>query len=153
MVDNKGAKFDDPAVEAVFLKYPQPVQSKLMALRAMIFDTAARTKGVGKIEETLKWGQPSYLTQSTRSGSTIRIDQIKDAPGTFGVYVHCQTSLIETFRSQYPNLMRFEGNRGIIFDAADDLPESALRHCIAMALTYHLRKKNGNSATIPALAG
>jgi hypothetical protein len=37
--------------------------------------------------------------------------------------------------------MKFEGNRGIVFDVADGLPEEALRHCISLALTYHLRKK------------
>ncbi len=152
-MDKTDTKFDDPAVKAVFLTYPEPVRSKLMALRAMIFATAATTPGVGQIEETLKWGQPSYLTPSTRSGSTIRIDQIKDTPGTFGIYFHCQTSLVETFRSQYPDQMRFEGNRSIIFDAAEPLPESALRHCMAMALTYHLRKRRGNADAIPALAG
>lgn len=152
-MDKTDVKFDNPAVKAVFLSYPEPVRSKLMALRAMIFETAACTPCVGRVEETLKWGQPSYLTPSTRSGSTIRIDQIKDTPGKFGVYFHCQTSLVETFRSQYPDQMRFEGNRCIVFDADEALPESALRHCIAMALTYHLRKRRGKADEIPALAG
>ena len=146
-------KFDDQAVRAVFLDYPEPVQSKLLEVRAMIFDMAARTAGVGPIEETLKWGQPSYLTPATRSGSTIRIDQIKNAPGKFGIYFHCQTSLVDSFRSQYSDQLRFEGNRSIVLDAAEPLPESALRHCIAMALTYHLRKRRGNADPIPALAG
>lgn len=145
--------FEDPAVKAVFLGYPQPVQAKLMELRQMIFDTAARTVGVGKLLETLKWGQPSYLTPTTGSGSTIRIDQIKDAPGKFAVYVHCQTTLIGTFRSQYSDQMNFEGNRSIVLDSSETLPNEALRHCFAMALTYHLRKKHGKNDKISALAG
>ncbi len=74
------AESPDPAVEAAFGAYPAPVKAKLLALRRLIFDTAKRTKGVGALEETLKWGQPSYLTPETKSGSTIRIDQVKPTP-------------------------------------------------------------------------
>ena len=44
------------AVENVFAGYPSPVKSKLLALRKLIFATAKTTSGVGKLEETLKWG-------------------------------------------------------------------------------------------------
>ncbi|MGC2316478.1 MAG: DUF1801 domain-containing protein, partial [Bradyrhizobium sp.] len=48
----------DPAVEEVFRAYPKPLKAKLLALRRLIFDTAKTTKGVGALQETLKWGQP-----------------------------------------------------------------------------------------------
>lgn len=133
---------DSPAaaVDAVFSAYPRPVQAKLLALRRLIFDTAKTTKGVGKLEEALKWGQPSYLTTESKSGSTVRIDQLKTEPGGYAVYFHCQTDLVETFRGLYPEL-RYGGNRSILLDAGEKLPEAALRHCIALALTYHARKK------------
>jgi hypothetical protein len=127
------------AVEAVFAAYPKPVKAKLLALRRLILDTAKATKGVGLVEETLKWGQPSYLTPETKSGSTIRIDQIKDAAGQYAIYFHCQTNLVETFRELYPEL-HYGGNRSILLDAEDKVPEAALRHCVALALTYHLGK-------------
>ncbi|WP_424593258.1 DUF1801 domain-containing protein [Bradyrhizobium sp.] len=117
------------------------MKAKLLALRRLIFDTATATKGVGALEETLKWGQPSYLTPETKSGSTIRIDQVKTAAGQYAVYFHCQTDLVETFRALYPELS-FGGNRSILLDARDKLPEAALRHCVALALTYHLNKRN-----------
>jgi hypothetical protein len=72
--------FADPAVEAAFDAYPKPLKPKLLALRRLILDTARTTSGVGALEETLKWGQPSYLTPETKSGSTIRIDAIKSGP-------------------------------------------------------------------------
>lgn len=134
------AESPDPAVEAVFETYPKPVKAKLLALRRLIFDTAKATKGVGALEETLKWGQPSYLTPETRSGSTIRIDQVKPDTGQVAVYFHCQTNLVETFRELYPELS-FAGNRSILLDAGGKLPEAALRHCVALALTYHLDKR------------
>jgi hypothetical protein len=128
------------AVDAVFGAYPRPVQAKLRALRRLIFDTAKTTKGVGALEEALKWGQPSYLTTESKSGSTVRIDQLKKEAGGYAVYFHCQTDLVETFRELYPEL-RYGGNRSILLNAGEKLPEAALRHCIALALTYHARKK------------
>jgi Domain of unknown function (DU1801) len=133
------ADFAESAVEAVFGAYPSPVRSKLLALRRLILDTADATEGVGTLEETLKWGQPSYLTTESKSGSTIRIDQVKAEAGRYAVYFHCQTNLVETFRELYPGL-RYGGNRSILLDAGEKLPEKALRHCIALALTYHARK-------------
>ena len=134
------AGFLDSAVEAVFDGYPKAAKEKLLALRRLIFDTAKTTKGVGSLEETLKWGQPSYLTPETNSGSTIRIDQVKSAANEIAVYFHCQTNLVETFRELYPEL-RYSGNRAVLLDASERLPEAALRHCVALALTYHLGKR------------
>jgi hypothetical protein len=134
-------EFSDPAVDAVFNAYPRPIRTKLLALRRLIFDTARLTKGVGALEETLKWGQPSYLTAETKSGSTIRIDQVKSAADQYAVYFHCQTDLVETFRELYPTEMRYGGNRSILLDAEEELPKAALRHCMALALTYHLNKR------------
>jgi hypothetical protein len=131
----------DPAVAAVFGAYPKPVQSKLLALRRLIFETARVTKGVGRIEETLKWGQPSYLTPETKSGSTIRIDRVKSTAGQYAIYFHCQTDLVETFRELYPTELSYGGNRCILLNAAGKFPAPELRHCVALALTYHLRNR------------
>jgi hypothetical protein len=139
-VVTKSAGGQSAAIDAVFEAFPPPVKSRLLALRRLIFDTAKSTKGVGALEEALKWGQPSYLTTESKSGSTVRIDQIKNEAGGYAVYFHCQTDLVETFRELYPEL-RYGGNRSILLDAGEKLPETALRHCIALALTYHARKK------------
>ena len=93
----KNEAFASPAVEAVFAAYPEPARGRLMALRRLILETAAATDGVGPLDETLKWGQPSYLTPKSRSGTTIRIDRLKT--GGYGLFVNCQTSLIETYRA------------------------------------------------------
>lgn len=142
----KGAKvdpaiFSDPAVGAVFDSYPGPIRAKLFALRCLIFETAKNTAGVGRLEETLKWGQPSYLTAETKSGSTIRIDQVKSAANQYAVYFHCQTDLVATFRERYASELNLVGNRSIVLNAADKIPKPELRHCLALALTYHLSKR------------
>jgi len=136
-----GGGIADPAVAAVFAAYPGRTKAKLLALRQLILETAAATPGVGTLEETLKWGQPSYLTTESRSGSTIRIDRVKPEPGDdserYALYVHCQTTLVSTFRQLYRETLTFGGNRSILLDAARPLPKAALKHCIALALTYH----------------
>ena len=148
MISNKSgspgetrARFSDAAVEAAFDAYPKPLKAKLLALRRLIFDTAGNIDGVGRLEETLKWGQPSYLTPQTKSGSTIRIDRVKSAANQYAVYFHCQTNLVETFRELYPTELNYGDNRSIILNANDEVPEPALRHCVALALTYHLNKR------------
>jgi hypothetical protein len=133
-------RFSDPAVDAVFKSYPKPIRTKLLALRRLILDTADTTKGVGKIKETLKWGQPSSLTPETKSGSTVRIDRVKSSADQYAVYFHCQTGLVETFRELYPKEFSYGGNRSILLKTEDAIAEPALRHCLALALTYHLRK-------------
>ena len=136
---SKPAAPRDRAAAALLRSYPRPIGAKLQALRRLILDTARKTEGVGALAETLKWGQVSYLTSESRSGSTIRIDQVKSTAGRTAVYFHCQTNLVETFRELYPHL-RYGGNRSILLDANDELPEAELRHCVALALTYHLNK-------------
>ncbi len=108
-------------------------------MRTLILDVAVKTQGVGPIEETLKWGQPSYQTAQSKSGSTIRIDARKG--GGYALYFHCQSGLVPTFREIYGDRLLFEGNRAILFEA-DEVPDAALlRHCIAMALTHRLAKR------------
>ena len=130
-----------PEVEAVFRACPKELQPKLRQLRRLILETAAATAGVGPLEEALKWGQPSYLTTASKSGSMVRIDQVKSTPGHYAIYFHCQTDLVATFRELYPDAFSFGGNRSILFSSGDAIPQEPLRHCIALALTYRLRKR------------
>lgn len=135
----------DPAVAAVFDGYPEPLRGRLLALRALILDVAAETEGVGAVEETLKWGQPSYLTPETKSGSTVRIDAVKGEPPRYAAYFHCQSGLVDSFRALYPDGLTFAGDRAIVLGVDEMVPEAALRHCIALALTHHRRKGRGRA--------
>jgi len=137
-------KIADPKVEAAFNVFPPVIRKKLMRLRMLIFDVAYETEGVGELEETLKWGQPSYLTKKSKSGSTIRIGREKKTEGDYAIYFKCQTSLVATFKELYKNKFRYEGNRAILFSVNEKIPVRELSHFIATALTYHLNKKNQN---------
>jgi len=134
-------EFGDPKVEAAFNKYSPEVRKKLMRLRRLIFEVAGKTEGVGELEETLKWGQPSYLTSKSKSGSTIRIGREKKTQGDYAMYFKCQSSLVAAFRELYPSEFRYEGNRAILFRLNDNIPVRELSRCIELALIYHLRKK------------
>jgi hypothetical protein len=129
------------AVDAVLAGMPEQVAARLREVRNLVLATAAATAGVGPIEQALKWGQPSFLTSQTGSGSTIRMDQVANRPGGFAVYFNCQTDLVETARQLYPGVFTFEGNRALHLDAGRPLPVDALRHCIALALTHHQRRR------------
>jgi Domain of unknown function (DU1801) len=133
---------ENRAVANVFGAYPPGIQRKLFELRELIFATAAGTEGVGELEETLKWGEPAYLTKN-KGGSLVRIDWKKAKADQYAMYFHCQTNLVETFRTKFPNTFRFEGNRAIIFRLDDKVPARELSYCIAAALTYHRNKKHG----------
>jgi len=139
-----GKKIVDAKVEAAFNVYPPVIRKKLMQLRRLIFDVAHETGGVGELEETLKWGQPSYLTKKSKSGSTIRIGREKKTEEDYAIYFKCQTSLVAMFKELYKNKFRYERNRAILFDVNDKIPVRELKQCIEMALTYHLNKKNRN---------
>lgn len=134
-------RFADRKVAAVFQAYPPKLRSKLMALRELVFNVAENTNGVGPLSEALKWGQPSYLTTASGSGSTVRLDRLKKEDG-YALYFHCQSGLVEQFRELYGDAFRFEGKRALLFDSSERLPTKALRHCVGLALTHHLRKKS-----------
>jgi hypothetical protein len=133
--------FSNPAVAQVFNSYPPAIRRKLLTLRQLIFDTAQSTAGVGALEETLKWGEPAYVTPS-KSGSTIRINWKRSAPSQYALCFICHTNLVETFRMLFPNDFTYDGNRAIVFHQAEALPVETLAFCIAAALTYHLNKSH-----------
>ena len=126
------------AVAAVFEGYPAAGRERLLRLREMIIETAATTPGVGPLEETLKWGQVSYLTPESGSGTTVRID-LDAASGWPAIYVNCQTNLVEGYRQAYPEAFDYQGTRAVVI--GEEADEAALRHVIAQALTYHARKR------------
>lgn len=127
---------EHPRVAEVFEAYPADMREKLLFLRQLVFETAAETDGVDAVEETLKWGEPSYIADR---GTTIRMDWKESSPTQYALYFHCQTRLIDTFEEVYGDYLSFEGNRAIVFDEDDEVPVDELKHCLSLALTYHDR--------------
>lgn len=112
-----------------------------MALRTLIIEVAAQTAGVGPLEESLKWGEPAFVTAASKNGSTIRIAWKKAKPNQYAMYFNCQTTLVDSFKTMFPTTFKFEGNRALVFDEREDVPVEALRICDEVALTFHSRKR------------
>lgn len=120
--------------------YPAPARKRLMAIREAIFETARKTPDVGRITETLKWGEPAYLTEESGSGSTIRIDFKEKDPTHVSLFFNCQTTLVGKMRRQFPGDFSYVENRQVKIPLTGRLPKRVLAQCIAMALTYHQNK-------------
>ena len=134
-------KIKNPDVAAVFQSYPPKIRTKLMFLRQLILETAVAIESVGEIEETLKWGEPSYLTPKSKTGSTIRIDWKKSHKEQYAIYFKCTANLVPAFKDKYSKKFKFDGNRSIVFSLDEEIPIHELKNCIALALTYHRNKK------------
>ena len=121
---------------------PAELADRLMQLRRLILDVASADPAIGPLEEVLKWGEPAFLTSATGAGTTVRINRHKKSADQYAFYVHCQTDLVERYGQLYSDQLTFDGNRAVVFDVKDALPVAAVRHCLAMALTYHLQKRS-----------
>ncbi|MEM9573158.1 MAG: DUF1801 domain-containing protein [Pseudomonadota bacterium] len=128
-----------PDVAKVLATCPEPAAQMVQQLRTLILKTAADQPEVNRLTETLKWGQPSYLTEQPRTGTTIRLGW-DESGATVSLFVHCQTTLVKEWRDLYESKLTLIGNRELRLKSHQTPPEPVLRHCIAMALTYHLRK-------------
>lgn len=60
----------DTEVKTKLESYPKEVAERLLRIRCIIFRTAEQAE-ISDLQETLEWGQPSYLS---KIGSTIRYD-------------------------------------------------------------------------------
>lgn len=120
------------SVKHKFESYPKDVSIQLNSIRELIFSTA-KQEGINDLTETLKWGEPSYIS---KVGSTIRFDWKTKTPQQFCIYFNCKTILIETFKEIYGDTFAFDGNRAIIFKLGNNLPLKELAHCISMSLRY-----------------
>ena len=132
-------------VASAFNAFPKKATVKLLQLRKLIYSTAAGNSSIGPLVETLKWGQPSYLPKKPRVGTTVRLGFTDKTPDKIQMFVHCQTTLVDTYRTLLGNepdeLLSFEGNRAIVIALKPALPKAPLSLCIEAALTYHLNKK------------
>jgi len=124
----------DPKVEAIFANYPDSVRDKMQYLRQLVIETAEETESVNHLEETLKWGEPNFVT---KNGSTLRMDWKEKMPNQYAMYFQCTSRLVDTFRLVFDDKFQFEGKRAIVFQLNRKIPESELKECIKASLIYH----------------
>ena len=128
------------SVRAKFEAYPEYIKPKMEELRSLIMDVAEENDEIGEIEETLKWGEPAYITSKPKSGTTVRIDWKSKNPSKMAVYVNCQTDLVKSFKNLIDDGLEFEGTRAVLFPVDQPLPKEQLSIFIKMALRYHIDK-------------
>ena len=123
-------------VKKRFDEYPENARSRLKELRGIVFSIAEELE-LGDIDESLKWGEPSY---NVKTGSPLRMDWKLKSPTHCFLYFNCQTKLVDTYRELYSDVLEFQGNRAIVLPLSNPWPEEAVKHCIKLALTYQQLK-------------
>ena len=123
-------------IQAKFSSYPLAAQKQLEEVRRLIF-AVAEENALDTVEESLKWGEASY---QVKGGSAIRIDWKPKDPDVIKVYVHCQTSLVETFREIYRQEFDYEGKRAIVLPLTAAVNGGPLKPCLQLALKYQSLK-------------
>lgn len=127
-------------ISQAMARYQPSSRAVLEVVRDLVFEAADEHPQIGPVSETLKWGEPSYLTPVTKAGSTLRLSQTRkdEKPALF---VNCKTDLIAQFRTLYPDTFMYDGVRALIVDGPPEMVREELKHCIALTLTYLLRRK------------
>lgn len=134
-------------------KFPIPLESltsyyfdltpvmldKVMEIRNWIYEIAQSNDQIGEIEECLKWGQPSFLTPKTKSGSTIRIGKVNDLE--YALYFNCKTTIAQEIAIEFPEL-KCDGKRALYFAIDQNLSKTKVIVCLKKALLYHKRKSD-----------
>lgn len=131
--------FASPDAARCFALNDPEARKGLLTLRALIFSTAEQLPQIGRLEETLRWGQPAYLTPDTKAGTTLRLGPHKAA--RFALFVPCQSRVIPDYIAAFPAWDRIDGTRAVLFERAEDV--EPLRHgwLIRHALSYKLPKR------------
>lgn len=129
----------DPAFESKIANYPDFVRDKMQFLREVVIETAEEIPEINHLEETLKWGEPSFVT---KTGSTLRMDWKKKTPDQYQMYFKCTSRLVETFKLIFRDFFEYEKNRAIIFQLDQEIPLTELKQCIKATLMYHKVKND-----------
>ena len=136
---NATPAFADAAVDARYQAMPGPVRDVLLDIRARLFAVAAADPAIGPLTEALRWGEPAYLTEATKSGTTVRLAPFEGDKA--GFFVHCGTTLIEDFRHAHGDALTYSKNRAVVIDPAAPPSPDIIDGCARRAFTYNIKKK------------
>ena len=131
--------FADTQVQLRYDGYAAQVRDALLAIRERLFAVAAADPAIGPLTEALRWGEPAYLTEATKSGTTVRLAPFEGDKA--GFFVHCGTTLIEDFRHAHGDALTYSKNRAVVFDPAAPPAMDIIDGCARRAFTYHLKTK------------
>lgn len=127
--------FQSEAVAKAFDDFEPKVGAALLELRELVFVVAAEIDRLAGVEESLKWGQPSYAPKP-KTGTPIRLGLTKSGDPT--LLVHCQTSLVADLEADNAHGLRTTDNRAVILPEHGVMDHPGLRGFVRAALTYHI---------------
>lgn len=123
------------SVKSVIKEASPKMQERLFQLRDLVLEVASESE-IGGVQETLKWNAPAYIAQSGK-GTTIRLEH-KDSE--YFLRVHCQSRVVDRFRTAGSTGFEFDGTRGLQFKESEKLngkEKKGIKDFIRLALTYH----------------
>ncbi|RLJ60362.1 hypothetical protein BCF46_0560 [Litoreibacter meonggei] len=121
-------------VAKAFAAMPDGIADILRKARLDILRIASTAEGIGPLTETLKRGEPAYLTNAPKTGTTLRLGLIG---GRAAVMVPCSTTILEDARAVFGELPEFSGKRGVILGGE----QQVFDYIVNAALSYHMRKR------------
>ncbi|APX11725.1 hypothetical protein [Tateyamaria omphalii] len=120
--------------------WPQSAQSHFLRTRTLVHDVAT-SEDVGPLDESLKWGQPSWRPKRARTGSTLRLDWSPATPDRLLAFVDCKTDLAAQMDHRFPGQFHNDGRRALGFDTTHPLDKDAVWQLARLTLTYHRSKR------------
>lgn len=124
-------------IDGKFETYPKHVRPKMDFLRKLVLETAEEI-GIEEIEETMKWGEPSFIA---KKGSTLRMNWTAKKPEQYAMYFKCTSKLVVSFIEVFGDTFNYETTRAIVFKLDEKIPVKELKKCIATTLQYHKVKE------------
>ncbi|MEM1037860.1 MAG: hypothetical protein AAGI12_00145 [Pseudomonadota bacterium] len=131
----------DAAVQKAFAALPPSASKILLQVRERILAQSTANATIGPVTETLKWGQPSYLTEKTQAGSTLRLSTTKEDQKP-AIFVHCQSGLADEIRDLYGDTLSVPDQRHVVLPHMMEDHAQTIDHVIALVLTHHARKRS-----------
>ncbi len=123
--------FQNDVAKCAFAAFPTIARDGLLEIRHLNF-AVAEAENVGAFEESLKCGQPAYLT-SERKLPTPPLRLGVPKIGGYALFVHCQWPLIADARTVFDDAFTYEGNRAVLFDVHAQITKTPLPLLIAQA--------------------
>lgn len=131
---------ENTPLTALIATWSAPARDALLTSRRL-FHQISEDRGLGPLDEALKWGQPAWRPVKPRTGSTLRLDWSDTHPKHLAVYVDCKTDLAARMHDLYPDLAENDLRRRMSFALDAPFPEQALSHLADMTFAYHLNKR------------
>ncbi len=99
-------------VAAFFDALDPPLRRQLLGVRGAILAAAAGLPNPVAVDETLKWGEPSYRLTGKGRGTAVRINH--SASGEIVLLFHCKTALVARIRERFGATLAYDSNRAVI---------------------------------------